>query len=335
MRAPWHDLTRSRPTLDLVERPCPVCRADGARAAPVATGIDFEYRTCANVFTFVRCRRCTTVFLNPRPRREDFGTIYPHDYYAFVLGREGEVGRPSNPLVQAAWDRLERRRLQLYVDLVGPRPAAVLDLGCGAGRLLRLLRRTGPPAWRLVGVEHGLSEAARASLADVGVTAHRGLYEELELPEAPFDLVVAQQVIEHATEPAELLAKIGRELAPGGFAVLDTPDYESLDRRLFQRSAWGGYHFPRHMTIFTAGTLARLAQEAGFEVVRTIKLVSPVFWVLSLQNLLRGAGAPAAIADLAHYQSLPLLGAATTIDLVSLATTGATSNLRLVLARRR
>jgi SAM-dependent methyltransferase len=185
-----------------------------------------------------------------------------------------------------------------------------------------------------VGVEHGLSEATRASLAADGVTAYRGLYEELELPEAPFDLVVAQQVVEHATEPAELLAKVRRELAPGGFVVLDTPDYESLDRRLFQRGSWGGYHFPRHMTIFTAGSLARLARQEGFDVVRTVKLVSPVFWVLSLQNLLRGAGAPAPVADLAHYQSLPLLGAATAIDLVSLATTGATSNLRLVLARR-
>lgn len=328
----WTDLTRGLPTLELVERPCPVCGS--AEADVVARGIDFEYRTCANLFAFVRCRSCGTCYLTPRPRRRDFAVIYPPTYYSFVLGREGEAGRPSSRLAQAAWERLERRRLRAYEQLLGPGPATVLDLGCGRGRLLRLLRRFGPPVWRLVGVELGLAEEARAALAADGIEAHAGLYEETRFDEAPFDLVVGQQVIEHAVEPGAMLAKVRGELREGGRLVLDTPDWDSLDRRLFEKSTWGGYHFPRHLTLFTRETLSRLARQEGFEVVRCEKMVSPVFWVLSVQNALRSLGAPAALAELAHYQSPPLLAAATAIDLASLATTGATSNMRLVLERR-
>jgi 2-polyprenyl-3-methyl-5-hydroxy-6-metoxy-1,4-benzoquinol methylase len=49
---------------------------------------------------------------------------------------------------------------------------------------------------------------------------------------ASFDLITAIEVIEHVESPIGFLRNIGNMLAPGGVAVLTTPNVESLPARL-------------------------------------------------------------------------------------------------------
>ena len=122
---------------------------------------------------------------------------------------------------------------------------------------------------------------------------------------------------------------------PGGYAVFDTPNYDGVDRKLFPRTAWGGYHFPRHATLFTPTTFAILAEKQGFRVERRIRLISPVFWVLSVHNAMIDLGAPTSLADKIHYQTLPLLAASTFVEVLNAAVRGESSNMRIVLRKPR
>ena len=112
---------------------CVLCGS--ADAEPEASGLDFEYDTAPNRFRFVRCRGCAHLYLNPRPAARDLGVIYPSNYYAFSEG-----GNPLVARLRSAW---EGGKVRLYRELVGDGPRRILDVGCGNGRFLSLLRDHG------------------------------------------------------------------------------------------------------------------------------------------------------------------------------------------------
>jgi Methyltransferase domain len=81
--------------------------------------------------------------------------------------------------------------------------------------------------------------------------------------------------------------RIGDWLAPGGVLAVETPNFDSLDQRLFSDGHWGGYHIPRHWNLFTPDTLRRLLSDAGLEVLSIRYQTGHAFWMYSLHHRLR------------------------------------------------
>ena len=86
----------------------------------------------------------------------------------------------------------------------------LLDIGAGAGILVDAANRAG---YRAEGVEPSDWMVRRA--AEHGVTVHRGV---LPMPgiSGPYDVVTLVDVIEHVSDPADLLAQARAVLAPDG-----------------------------------------------------------------------------------------------------------------------
>jgi SAM-dependent methyltransferase len=268
--------------LALVPVRCCVCDVDDAD--PLAIGEDFEYRTSPDSFLAVRCRRCGLVYLNPRPANSELDRIYPPDYHAFNFS-EGEFG-----FVYKVRRRLEARRLLDCCRGLDP-AARILDIGCGDGFHLGLLREFGNPGWRLEGVDSSARAVEMATRR--GLTVHRSFVQDCPVPPESIDLALMIATIEHVDDPPEVLAAVRRLLKPGGRVVIVTDNAAAPDARLFQERHWGGYHFPRHWNLFTAGTLRALARKSGLEVDSLGGITSPVNWVYSIRNRLVDAEAPA------------------------------------------
>ena len=309
------------PTLSLVETACIVCGAADARVE--ASGYDFEYHTVPDRFSFVRCNRCGHVYLNPRPSGGDLGTIYPSNYYAFAGTRQ--------PLVRWMQRRWEARKVALYRELVGDGRRRLLDVGCGNGRFLSLLRDFGAPEWELVGID--FDESAVAQCRDLGFEAYRSRMEDFDAERGTFDGVIMLQLIEHVEDPARIAERVFALLKPGGVFVVETPNLAGLDYAMFRRSWWGHYHFPRHWNLFSTAALHRLLRDKGFEITRSEYLISTSSWTISLHNYFLDRGYPDWFVRFFHYQNPLLLGFFVVFDSLRARLGLQTSNQR-VIARR-
>lgn len=283
---------------------CCVCGTSDAEQ--IASGWDFEYRTSPDVFGIRRCNECGNVYLNPRPDVSEFERIYPPEYHSLDFTAE------SFSLVHWIRSRLEARRLLRYCKGV-PSDARILDIGCGDGFHLKLLRRFGKPGWRLEGIDIDARAVEVASRH--GATIHQGVIEDVDLGENGYDVVYTIQTLEHVAHPDRMLAAIHRLLKPGGRLVIVTDNTDSVDFGLFKNRHWGGYHFPRHWNLFNPSSLGRLARTAGFEVERIETIVSPVNWVYSIHNTLVDRNAPQWLIDRFTLKSPVSLGVFTLVDM--------------------
>lgn len=141
-------------------------------------------------------------------------------------------------LLEAFYARLEdrfrgsreeiKRRLLPYLDdaraareRCGPLP--VLDLGCGRGEWLELLRDGGIEA---EGVDLNPQQLADARAAGLTVREGDAMAHLAEAPDGAFSMVTAHHLVEHV--PFDRVAAMTREalrvLAPGGILLYETPD---------------------------------------------------------------------------------------------------------------
>ena len=98
----------------------------------------------------------------------------------------------------------------------------VLDLGCGSGYGAAALASLHSP---LVGLDRIPPDAANRGNAAFVRADLRGIPLRAE----SFELIVSFQVIEHLEDPLPYLAAIERLLAPGGTALITTPNIEMSD----------------------------------------------------------------------------------------------------------
>jgi len=97
----------------------------------------------------------------------------------------------------------------------------VLELGCGAGATMRMLRdKIGID--RAIGIECSPASAAQARAAFDEVII--GDAETIDLPDDAFDLILALDVLEHLRDPWHMVDRLADRLAPGGRIIVSLPN---------------------------------------------------------------------------------------------------------------
>ncbi len=260
---------------------CHVCGSDHVKL--LAVGEDFEYRTSPDSFLAVRCQGCGLVYMRHRPQMSELDRIYPPDYHAFNFSSK-QFG-----LIYNVRRKLEAKRLLQACRGLGDH-AKILDVGCGNGFHLQLLRDFGKASWQVEGID--MSDYAVRAGRQQGLTIHHGSVQSADLAAGTYDLALMIATIEHLDDPFTVLQSVRKLLKPGGRVVIVTDNTDTLDFKIFHQRHWGGYHFPRHWNLFSPATMKQLAANVDMQVASLSTIVSPVNWVYSIRNFLDDWGAP-------------------------------------------
>ncbi len=148
-----------------------------------------------------------------------------------------------------------------------PRCRRVLEIGCGAGELGRLLKERG---CFVAGVElvPEAAEEARRHLDQVVTTDVET--DHLPFPLGSFDAVIFADVLEHLIDPWRVLREAVGLLAPGGCMIASVPNVQNADViwRLI-RGRWDyrerGILDRGHLRFFTLGGVRDLFEQAGLD----------------------------------------------------------------------
>jgi 2-polyprenyl-3-methyl-5-hydroxy-6-metoxy-1,4-benzoquinol methylase len=152
----------------------------------------------------------------------------------------------------------------MFEHLVGKitsfkRNGILLDVGAGVGTLMHVAKKHG---FETYGVE--ISEWASAYARDKrGLNMITGALENAAYPDAHFDVIVINHVLEHVADPIKLLSKVRRILKDDGVLVVGVPNIGSIMARIM-RERWLSLRPEEHIWHFSANTLRRLIDKAEF-----------------------------------------------------------------------
>lgn len=155
------------------------------------------------------------------------------------------------PFRRRKLDGFARRSFASYVRKLrhaGMCPTSrVLDYGCSEGLLIQYLK------------EQGVTVTA-------GYDAYVAGYDDKTVLSAEYDVVLAQDVIEHVEDPLELLDSLLKCVRPGGLLALGTPRADGIQLSQAEKFTHS-LHQPFHLHIFSEQSLLAACAARGLQTV--------------------------------------------------------------------
>ena len=227
------------------------------------------------VWNVSECAECQIAMINPFPSDKKIASLYSTGNYRtdggtrFVFFIEYLI---------YLGNLLERMRIEKYAQI-----GKVLDVGCGRGLFLDIMRRGG---WHVAGSELNKETASYAENV-YGLKVYTGNIAEHFLAPESFQVINIRGVLEHLKEPDAMLSEAHRLLKKGGLLVILVPDIRSFEFKL-GRENWFHLDLPYHLFQFTEEGLIRLLKKKGFKLrrIKRFHLEYSLFgWLQTLLNL--------------------------------------------------
>ena len=233
-------------------------------------------------FTYFQCSECECLQIASIP--VNMSKYYPKDYYSFstkaqnsktkfknlfkkiyflIIFDETFLGRAITRVFPLQWlkrDKLVNFPKKDYRDLL-PKKSRILDVGCGKGHLLYILKMAGFN--NLLGVDPYL---------DADIQYPNGLMilkKKIHNLNVQFDFIMFHHSFEHVSDPAETMKNVSRLLVKEGSCLLRIPTVNSFVWENY-RENWVELDAPRHFFIHSIKSIEMLAQKCGLKVRKVV-----------------------------------------------------------------
>lgn len=150
------------------------------------------------------------------------------------------------------------RQFNAFVKKYSLKRKKAIEIGCGRGEYLRLMKQTGANVFGLEWSEESVSQCIKKSLKVFQGFVDNGNYQ---IKESPFDAFFILNFLEHLPDPNSTLRGIYNNLTEEGIGLIEVPNFDMmLQKKLFSE-------FTRdHLFYFTKETLKELLTLNGFDV---------------------------------------------------------------------
>jgi SAM-dependent methyltransferase len=132
-------------------------------------------------------------------------------------------------------------------------PRNILDVGCGTGRSMAAIHAVYPDA-AIEGIEPSVGNAEKAIQA--GFRVHSTRLNASQTLSNNYDLIYANNVLQHVVDPIEFLSDVAARLAPTGRAAFVLPDAAEPCKEMM----WCDHNFS-----FRPSDIARMAKLVGLQ----------------------------------------------------------------------
>ncbi|HWI73012.1 MAG TPA: methyltransferase domain-containing protein [Baekduia sp.] len=237
-----------------MSRPCRLCRADALAPAFTLNSAphDVSYLLTPEQaqsdrpirLDVWRCGECRHVQLAEDPEP----TYY--DEYLMTVSHSAQMRA------------YQREQAAAFVQRFGLTGRRVIEVGCGDGNYLSILRDLGVQA---IGNEP--SARFREAAAEAGHEVLPGyVTAQTPVPDGPYDAFVTRQVFEHVPDPNDFLQGVRASLTDDGVGLVEVPSLEQAleHHRFFD-------FFPDHVNYWSVATLGRALERNGFLVLEVTR----------------------------------------------------------------
>jgi 2-polyprenyl-3-methyl-5-hydroxy-6-metoxy-1,4-benzoquinol methylase len=244
---------------------CRICGNEKQNKTYKIKEMMFGYR---DIFPYFQCSQCDCLQIESFP--ENIAKYYSDNYYSYqassnrnklkkilavlrnryALFGMGIIGRV---LYAMAPDK----RLKIFSFLSIKENTSILDVGCGAGRLLYALREAGVK--NLLGVD---------PFNEKDIQYENGLKiqkKEIHEVENEWDVITFHHSFEHISNPAETLRAAANLLAPDGRCVIRIPIVPCYAWEHYGVN-WVQLDAPRHFFLHSIKSMNILAAKVGLEI---------------------------------------------------------------------
>jgi 2-polyprenyl-3-methyl-5-hydroxy-6-metoxy-1,4-benzoquinol methylase len=230
---------------------------------------------------YLRCDQCQTLLTEFDPAQpvtrvtddsaDYYGKNYWFDHQTIDLGCPDIVSRSRTDLSERCvhW-------MACLLQFKLP-PAKVLEIGCGHGGFVAMLRQAGFDA---MGLELSPSIVKFASEI-FAIDVLTGPIEDQDLPPQSLDAIVMMDVLEHLPSPVTTLKKCFDLLKPGGIMLLQTPAYP--EGMTLQQISETGHKFAmmldrnEHLHLFSKPSVRSLLHRVGVSDIEFIPAMFPLY----------------------------------------------------------
>ena len=226
-------------------------------------------------FDIYYCNNCFVgkTFLD---KEFNFNSHYPENYY-------GKDGKKFNFIIEFIVLFFRYLRARFCYRLFKKNSVKILDIGCGRGEFLYLMKKRG---WLVYGTEASSisNKAAAKKVGEKEILIDKD-FEKLKNIDINFDIITFWHVLEHLSKPKDVINLIEKKLSNKGYIVVEVPNFGSL-QHLINKNNWIGLDCPRHLTHFTKEGLIKFLDKKKFKIIKSSTLSFEFGFYGMLQSLL-------------------------------------------------